>query len=250
MAAVLACGEGAVLSHRSAAALVANARRVDRGSRRRHHPRYRSREGQSAAGSVCIDRSTLSLSRLHTSRMASRSRPARTDAAGPPPRTSPRRMFASALREAEFLGPPVGDGFVTDRTRSELEAMFLDVVRRHRLPKPEVNVGRTGSRSTSSGAERRLIVEVDGWESHELDPPSRRTARGTPGLKLLGFDVLRSPGGGSKTDGRASPRAIRSSTRASRRTPECRALRLHPETTKASRSATRGRAGGSVGGRT
>jgi hypothetical protein len=55
-------------------------------------------------------------------------------------RILPSQKFSAALRQAEFLDLPIGCAFGTDHTRSELEARFLALVRRHRLPQPEVNV--------------------------------------------------------------------------------------------------------------
>jgi hypothetical protein len=52
-------------------------------------------------------------------------------------RSFPRQVFAAALREAEFLGLPVGDRVERDHTRSELESSFLGLLRRRRLPKPK-----------------------------------------------------------------------------------------------------------------
>src|SRR5262249_22277211 len=45
-----------------------------------------------------------------------------------------------AIRQANVIGLPVDDSDAADRTRSDLEAAFLSICRRHRLPKPEVNV--------------------------------------------------------------------------------------------------------------
>jgi hypothetical protein len=49
-------------------------------------------------------------------------------------RTLPRRQFAAALREAEFLGLPIDPQLGPDGTRSEMEAEFLGLCRRRRLP--------------------------------------------------------------------------------------------------------------------
>jgi very-short-patch-repair endonuclease len=70
------------------------------------------------------------------------------------------------LREAEFLGLAVGESFVADRARTDLEQEFLALCRRHRLPEPAVNVKVDRFEVDFLWANERLIVEVDGWESH------------------------------------------------------------------------------------
>jgi very-short-patch-repair endonuclease len=103
----------------------------------------------------------------------------------------PARQFAAALREAEFLGLPTGDQFAPDHTRSELEARFLALVRRRRLPQPEVNVLVDRFVVDFLWRPQRLIVELDGWNSHRtrsaLESDRARDAR----LKVLGFEVVR-----------------------------------------------------------
>lgn len=51
-------------------------------------------------------------------------------------------------------------------TRSELEDRFLPLVRRHGLPTPQINVHVCGYRVDAYFEEQRLIVELDGWDSH------------------------------------------------------------------------------------
>jgi Protein of unknown function (DUF559) len=72
----------------------------------------------------------------------------------------------SALRQAEYLRLPIGDRIGVDHTRSELEARFLRMCRRHRLPSPEVDV-RVGPYLVDFlWREQRVIVEVDGYRAH------------------------------------------------------------------------------------
>jgi very-short-patch-repair endonuclease len=106
-------------------------------------------------------------------------------------RVLPSKHFARALREAEFLGLPIGDGFKPDRTRTDLEAMFLTVARRHRLPQPEVNVRVDRFVVDFLWRPQRLIVEVDGWESHRTRSAFEEDRARDARLKLLGFEVLR-----------------------------------------------------------
>jgi very-short-patch-repair endonuclease len=213
MAAVLACGEGAVLSHRSAAALW------------RMLPSYRLGVRDSpatAAVDVIVSRGAGRASRdgicLHRSRTLSRSDCTRI--AGIPVTSVPRtledlhrilsrQMFAGALRQAEYLGLPIGDRFITDSTRSELEWKLLRLCRRHRLAKPEVNVRVEMFTVDFLWRSSRLIVEVDGWESHRtrsaFEADRARDAR----LNLLGYRVLRFTWRQVKSDGAGVAAAIR-----------------------------------------
>lgn len=106
-------------------------------------------------------------------------------------RVLPATQFAAALREAEYLRLPIGDRFQPDRTRTELEARFLALCRRHHLPEPEVNVRVGRFKVDFLWRDRRLIVEVDGWESHRtrsaFESDRARDAR----LKVLGYEVVR-----------------------------------------------------------
>jgi very-short-patch-repair endonuclease len=79
-------------------------------------------------------------------------------------RTAPEQEWRQATREAEYRGLPLG--IETDHTRSEAEAAFLRLCRRHGIPHPEVNV-RVG-RFTVDFLWRaeRLVVEVDGYRTH------------------------------------------------------------------------------------
>jgi very-short-patch-repair endonuclease len=197
MAAVLACGEGAVLSHRSAAELWG----IRRGDRRRSEAGGR---GESALIDVTVPRTSGMKKRtgiaLHRSKTLKASDCTRFKAI---PVTRPVRTltdlrkvvpadeFAAALRQAEFLRLPIGHELPSEGTRSELESRMLALCRRHRLPEPKVNVRVDRYTVDFLWREQRLIVELDGWESHRgraaFEDDRLRDAR----LKLLGFEVLR-----------------------------------------------------------
>jgi very-short-patch-repair endonuclease len=102
-----------------------------------------------------------------------------------------REQFARALREAEYLRLPIGETFEPDRTRTDLEGLFLALARRHRLPRPEVNVRLDRFRVDFLWRKECLVIEVDGWESHRtrsaFEADRERDAR----LSVLGFTVLR-----------------------------------------------------------
>jgi very-short-patch-repair endonuclease len=195
MAAVLACGPGAALSHVSAAALWGMVRK------------------QPASGAVEVDtdggishvtvpgegRSRSGI-RVHRSRTLFRAQttrrlgipvttPSRT--LSDLRRSLPERRFAQAMREAEFLGLPLEPDLVPDGTRSEMEALFLGLCRRHRLPRPAVNV-RIGKFDVDFlWPERRLVVEVDGWDTHRTRSAFEADRARDVKLKLLGFEVVR-----------------------------------------------------------
>jgi hypothetical protein len=93
-------------------------------------------------------------------------------------RLLPQPRFAAALRQAEFLGLPLDPRLEADHTRSELEARFLSLCRRHRLPRPEANVPIGPLRSIVSGG-------IAAWSSSSTaigptarERRSRRTANG------------------------------------------------------------------------
>jgi very-short-patch-repair endonuclease len=192
MGAVLACGDGAVLSHRSAAALWGLLRPFDGpvevsvasyGGRRR-------REGI----------------RLH--RCASLAR--RGDDGGPLvtrrrgiPATTPARTIADlrgvvsprlhrrAIRQAELAGFALDPNIRTDGTRSDLETDFLALCRRAGLPKPEVNV-RIGRWTVDFlWPVQRLAVETDSYRFHRGAVAFEDDRARDLGLRARGLRVRR-----------------------------------------------------------
>jgi very-short-patch-repair endonuclease len=161
MAAVLACGPGAVLSHMSAAALW----RMLTSPPSLTHVTVRGDGGRKRRDGIVLHRSTSLLpSHCTLRRGIPVTKPARTleDLR----RVLPAKEFAAELRQGEYLRLPIGEQLEPDHTRSELEAAFLRLCRRHRLPRPEVNV-RVGPHLVDFlWREQHLIVEVDGYRSH------------------------------------------------------------------------------------
>jgi very-short-patch-repair endonuclease len=193
MAAVLACGPRAVLSHGSAAELW--------GMLRPRRPSS-SADFQASIPHVTVPGNArqrrgfkVHRSRTLDARQVTRQLgipvtiPSRTltDIR----RTLPEQQFAAALRQAEFLGLPVAPELEPDRTRSELEARFLALCRRHRLPRPEVNLRIGGFDVDFLWPEHRLAVEVDGWDSHRTRSAFENDRARDLKLKLLGFEVVR-----------------------------------------------------------
>lgn len=193
LAAVFACGPGAALSHVSAAAMWGILRD------RRGRPALAADGGVSHV-TVRGERKSRPGIKVHRSRTLDDSQvvrhlnipattPSRTLA--DLRRTLPKPQFTMARRQAEFLRLPVDSSLEPDRTRSELEARFLAICRRHRLPKPEVNV-RIGAFDVDFlWRTRRLAVEVDGWETHQSRSAFEDDRARDLKLKLLGYEVVR-----------------------------------------------------------
>jgi very-short-patch-repair endonuclease len=183
MAAVLACGPDAVLSHTSAAALWQLL--PQRGF---VHVTVSS-NGRSRHG-IRVHRSTT----LFPSGVTRRdgipvTTPSRTLA--DLRRLLPQPQFAAALRQAEYLGLPLDNGLEPDHTRSELESRFLALCRRHRLPQPEVNVPLGPFTVDFLWPETRLVVELDGYRAHAGRTAFEADRARDVELKALGYDVLR-----------------------------------------------------------
>jgi very-short-patch-repair endonuclease len=188
MAAVLACGEGAVLSHRSAAVIW----RLLPTQPGYAHVTVPGHAGRKQRIGIRVHRSST----LH---------PAQTTLRFGIPVTTPARTLADLRRcatleevrqahgRAEVRGYPL-DGQELgepDFTRSELERRFLRLCRQHSLPRPEVNVRVAGFVVDFLWRERWLVIETDGYRYHRghaaFEYDHRRQAR----LIALGFEVVR-----------------------------------------------------------
>jgi len=205
MAAVLACGEGAVLSHRSAAGLWELLPGVDRrapieviiarGDHRRPHIRiYRTH--------------TVRPDEVTTLEQIPVTTPARTLldlAAVAQPRELERALaeafakrLASRARLLELLsrhGRPPGVSRLRSLlrsgelalTRSEAEDRFLALVRKAQLPAPEVNTVVVGHEVDFYWRTERLVAEVDGLAFHSsaarFESDRRRDGGGAPGWR-------------------------------------------------------------------
>jgi very-short-patch-repair endonuclease len=193
-AAVLACGPKATLSHTSAAGLWGMLPAF------RQHPsadpphpgavHVTVRGNQRSRTGITVHRSrTLLPSEVTRQHSIPVTTPSRTliDLR----RLLPQPQFAAALRQAEFLGLPLDPSLEPDHTRSELEARFVALCRRHRLPKPEVNVRVTSFIADLLWPERRLIVELDGYRAHGTRSAFEADRARDVELKLLGYEVVR-----------------------------------------------------------
>lgn len=179
MAAVLACGEGAVLSHGSALALWGIWKRwdlpfdvttkLDRRPKgiRVHRNRLHGREVTRHCG---IPTTTLARALMETApKMPTKSlnRAINTgrqnghlslDAPVEVARRNPRHPGRGKLAYCIGIAPE-------RPTRSQFEADFPAFCRRHGLPEPEIDATVCGYEVDAYFPEQKVIVELDGWES-------------------------------------------------------------------------------------
>lgn len=206
MAAVLACGEGALLSHRSAAALWGLARArglvIDVSS-----PRGRVRSGiVTHEGAVSgADRAVVDGIPVTTV--------ARTlfDYA----EVVDERQLDRAFEEADRLGILEMQALeaVCDRghgrralrpvrrlieearapqpTRSPLEDRVLELCRDYDLPMPSTNVEILGSESDAFWPQSRLVIEADSWEFHRHRAAFERDRARDAALQVADYRVVR-----------------------------------------------------------
>ena len=188
MVAVLACGEGAVLSHRSAAMLWGLLK-----------PREGAVDvtvpgigGRKRRQGIRVHRSTSLTPKAATIRQGiPTTTPARTilDLR----RVADRRILEDAVGQAEIRRLPIGrlPGLLHEPTRSRLERRFLRLCKRHALAKPEVNFEIGPYEVDFLWPDRKLIVETDGWESHGTPSAFEADRARDAYLESLGYRVVR-----------------------------------------------------------
>jgi very-short-patch-repair endonuclease len=193
MAAVLACGSQAVLSHTSAGELwgmIRPSRAPSSAGVRPAIPHVtvpgeaRTREGIRVHRSQTLFPSAVTLRAGIPVTNPSRTL---TDLR----RLLPRPQFAAARRQAEYLGLPLDPTLEPDHTRSELEARFLALCRRHRLPQPQVNVPLGPFTVDFLWPTPRLVVELDGYRAHSGPSAFEADRARDVQLRALGYDALR-----------------------------------------------------------
>jgi very-short-patch-repair endonuclease len=188
LAAVLACGEGAVVSHRGAGALwgllLPSPRPIEVTV-----PGYGGRRKQ--PGIVIHRSTTLSTEQVTRRRGIPLTQPARTlqdlrrVLTGEQLRKATRRALDLRLDVGAALDPE------PDLTRRKLERRFLRLCRSRSLPSPEVNA-RVGPYEVDFlWRDLSLIVETDGFRHHgnraAFEADRARDSR----LQALGYRVLR-----------------------------------------------------------
>ncbi len=203
MAAVLACGDGAVLSHGSAAALWGLIRPLD-------DPidvSVPSASGRARRRGIRVHRCP-SLRVSSSSRMSRESRhfPLVTVRQRIPvtsvPRTLddlrrgryPERLVRRAQRQAELAKYALPPRTSRRRTRSDLEDDFLDFLRRHRLPRPEVNVKLGRHEVDFFWRSHTLVVETDFYGTHRGEVSFEDDHQRDMELRRMGYVVHRYTG--------------------------------------------------------
>jgi very-short-patch-repair endonuclease len=213
LAAVLACGDRAVLSHRDAAAL--------HGMRKPPESRKVSVSTPSAARSTpalwVYGRRTLTEEDVATASGIPVTSPARTLVDLAPMLTA--AQLAATLGEADRKGlldveavhralrrttGRHGQGHRRLLTAlaaherhgavlllSELEERFLDLLHHAGLPRAQFNATVAGLRVDVLWQEQRLIVELDGWAHHKERAAAAWDREKTNRLQVSGYDVLR-----------------------------------------------------------
>jgi very-short-patch-repair endonuclease len=214
MAAVLAYGPKAVLSHRSAAALW----RIRPDNRAKTDVSVPSRSARSRPGIVVHRSRTLTPADCTTEDGIPCTTPARTLLALA--EVVDRRGLERAIEQAEVLrlfdlraveevltrangrrGASVLRAVLADLqepalTDTELEERFLMLCRAASLPRPEVNVWLDIDELPVVRADflwraERLVIETDGWETHGTRQAFERDRRRDERLKLAGYELLR-----------------------------------------------------------
>jgi hypothetical protein len=161
LAAVLAAGDGAVLSHASAVALWEFLRpiqgpvhvTVDAAVRRKQRPGVAVHHSRTLTGRDITRRHGIAVTT-----------PWRTIS---DVRVSLEPyLFRRALRQAELAGHRVPHLSTVKRSRSDLELLFFSFCEDHDLPRPLVNHRLHGYRVDFFFADQRVAVETDHWDYH------------------------------------------------------------------------------------
>lgn len=229
MAAVLACGRGAVLSHSTAAALwgirASSAARVDVTVARRgaHHrrgirvhavrdldPEDRAQREQIPITSVA--RTLLDLAEVLQPQTLSRAFEEAERLELLDLRAIERLWVSNrgrhGLRRLRLLLDDARPA--NTAVRSELERLFLDLCHEAGLPMPTVNVVVEGFEVDAFWPDAGLVVELDGHQFHRSRSAFERDRARDAALLLAGYRVLRITHRRLKTEPEALERTVRS----------------------------------------
>jgi hypothetical protein len=207
MAAVLACGDGAVISHTSAAVLWELLKPIDgpvhvtvpstsgRSRRSGIHlhrcpslkplqepspsPSYSQQEGGRGGRLLATHRHNIpvttvsrTLEDLNASSLL------------------PSHLIRRATRQAELKGYRL-EHIESDRTRSDLETLFLAICRRYAIPRPEVNVKLGRWTVDFLWRAERVVVETDFFTYHRGSVAFEDDHARDLDLRSAGYTVLR-----------------------------------------------------------
>ncbi|HEY5941671.1 MAG TPA: DUF559 domain-containing protein, partial [Solirubrobacterales bacterium] len=100
------------------------------------------------------------------------------------------RLIRRARRQAELMGHDL-EGVESDRTRSDLEALFLALLQRFGLPVPEVNVKLGRWEVDFLWRSHRLVVETDYWTYHRGSVAFEDDHARDLDLRAAGYTALR-----------------------------------------------------------
>jgi very-short-patch-repair endonuclease len=210
LAAVLALGPRAFLSHRDAAALW-ELRRCDRGavdvtlagSARRRQPgitmhRTRGMHVTDRARRHGIPVTSVARTLLDLAEVVSPTQLQRAYEEAERMRLLDVRSIAAVLERsngrrgaAKLRALLDYDPSAAAETRSELERLFLDLVRTAGLPMPAVNVMVAGYEVDAYWSQARLVVELDSYSHHGHHSAFERDRTKQAELRLAGCEVLR-----------------------------------------------------------
>jgi hypothetical protein len=199
LAAVMACGDDAVLSHRSAAALwgirPSDAPKIDvtvprtsgvRSSRRVvvHRPARQAESTTRAGIRVTTPGQTLAdlalgLPRRALEKAAENAEALRLHVAVAPAHPGTKRLAAAMGHD------------LTATTRSPLEDAFLELCAAYGIPRPLVNAVVEGHEVDFCWPDARLIVETDGYERHGTRAAFERDRARDADLGARGWQVAR-----------------------------------------------------------
>jgi len=213
MAAVLAVGDGALLSHRDAAALhglrppgdhvrwevttTGRASSTDRirvyGTAALDAQDRTSVDGipvtgvartlVDLAGTVPAAQLRKALNEAERQRVFDLRAIERTMAATARRRGRGHAAMRESLDELSAVGAPV--------TRSELEDRFLALLEARGLPRPQTNYGIEGMEVDACWPQQRLVVELDGWDGHATRRAFQQDRERGNALELGGWHLLR-----------------------------------------------------------
>jgi hypothetical protein len=211
LAAVLACGPRAVLSHRSAAAHwgllataqsridVTAARSRDGGPGIRLH-RSRSVDARDTTTHEGIPITTIARTLLDLAATVRKERLERALAQAERLQLYDHRAITDVIaRSNGHRGTGAlarGTAREPKLTRSELEVMFLALVRKAGLPDPHANScldapDHPGLVPDFYWPAHRLVVETDGWETHGTKAAFKSDRRKDAALTAAGYRVMR-----------------------------------------------------------